>query len=86
VIKNSTIKQGYGRLNFPDGSYYEGFWEEGKSEGRGVFKIADNKNPETHIEDEVVIGEWVKDQANGLAMFKSETKGVRFKGLLQDDL
>jgi hypothetical protein len=33
-----------------------------------------------------VIGEWVKDQVNGLAMFKAEAKGVRFKGLLQDDL
>jgi hypothetical protein len=39
VIKNSSIKHGYGRLNFPDGSYYEGYWEQNKSEGRGAFRV-----------------------------------------------
>ena len=41
-------------------------------------------------ETELVLGEWHKDIANGLAMFKSEGGksglSLKFKGILKDDL
>ena len=39
VQAGTTVKHGYGRLAFPDGSYYEGYWANGKAEGKGAFKV-----------------------------------------------
>ena len=57
-----------------------------------MFKVTSqagmvSQNPEQDGPfNELVLGEWHKDIANGLAMFKSEKAGVRFKGILKDDL
>lgn len=32
------MRHGYGRLTWPDSSYFEGYWLDGKAEGRGIFK------------------------------------------------
>lgn len=48
-------------MRWPDGSYFEGYWTDGKAEGRGIFKTT---------EGDVLEGEWNKDIATGLAVFK----------------
>ena len=59
--KKSGERQGYGRLKWPDGSYFEGYWVDNKAEGRGVFKTA---------ESQFLEGEWKKDRATGLGVFR----------------
>ena len=61
VKKKTGERHGYGKLSWPDGSYFEGYWGDGKAEGRGIFKTA---------EGEMLEGEWKKDVATGLAVFK----------------
>jgi hypothetical protein len=62
VMKNSTTTRcGYGKLSWPDGSFFEGYWEDGKADGRGVFRTS---------EGEILEGEWKKDVASGLGVFK----------------
>lgn len=34
---------GHGRLDFPDGAYYEGEFKDGKRHGKGVFVFADGR-------------------------------------------
>jgi len=41
--KKSGEKHGYGKLKWPDGSYFEGYWIDGKAEGRGIFKTAEGE-------------------------------------------
>ena len=75
VDSKTQERTGYGRLKWPDGSYFEGYWVEGKAEGRGVFKTA---------EDDILEGVWRKDQATGLAVFRHH-EGSTYKGYLRED-
>ena len=61
INKETGEKHGYGRLAWPDGTYFEGYWDDGKADGRGLFKTSDG---------DLVEGEWKKDYATGLAVFK----------------
>jgi hypothetical protein len=36
-------KCGYGKLTWPDGSNFEGFWLNGQAVSIGIFRNADNK-------------------------------------------
>lgn len=76
VKKNSNTRHGYGRLTWPDGSYFEGYWIDGMAEGRGIFKTS---------EGEVLEGEWKKDVATGLGVFKHKEGQSLYKGGLRDD-
>jgi hypothetical protein len=31
--EEGLVKQGYGRLTWPEGSYFEGYWEGNKAQG-----------------------------------------------------
>ena len=31
VLKDTTIRTGYGKLKWPDGSFFEGYWKNGKA-------------------------------------------------------
>jgi hypothetical protein len=37
------MRHGYGRIDFAEGGYYEGFWKENAMEGKGVLYY-DNNN------------------------------------------
>jgi hypothetical protein len=37
------MKCGYGRLSWPDGSIFEGYWYDDRPISIGVFKTADGK-------------------------------------------
>jgi hypothetical protein len=36
--EDAFIKHGYGRLSWPRGTFFEGYWEENKAYGMGVFR------------------------------------------------
>jgi hypothetical protein len=74
--KKTGERHGYGRLQWPDGSYFEGYWVEGKADGRGIFKTT---------EGDILEGEWKKDKATGLGVFKQKDGSSMFKGYLRDD-
>jgi len=41
--------QGFGRMTYPDGTYYEGKWKKGYKHGKGTLKKKNGKH---------VYGEW----------------------------
>lgn len=43
VKKKTSEREGYGRLTWPDGSYFEGYWVDGKADGRGIFKTQEGE-------------------------------------------
>lgn len=55
------VKCGYGKLQWPDGSIFEGFWLNGQSISIGVFKTPEN---------DVYEGMWLQDKATGLCVFR----------------
>ena len=65
VKKKSGQKHGFGRMTWPDNTYFEGFWIDDKAEGRGIFKTAQGL---------ILEGEWKKDRASGLGVFKYRDK------------
>lgn len=86
MLSSSLSKHGYGRLSFPDGSWFEGYWNDGKAFGQGVFKVSlDEENPEKS--SEVLLGEWQQDVSNNLSLFKAlPTYELKAKGILKEDL
>ena len=49
IHKKTGLRQGYGKLKWPDNSYFEGYWKEGKADGRGIFRTSNG---------ELLEGEW----------------------------
>lgn len=76
VKKKNGERHGYGKLKWPDGSYFEGYWIDGKADGRGIFKTENG---------EVLEGEWKKDIATGLGVFKHKDGQSMYKGYLRED-
>ena len=37
AFKNALF-HGYGKLTMPNGTYYEGYWKEGRKQGEGLLK------------------------------------------------
>jgi hypothetical protein len=42
VNKKTNERHGYGKLRWPDGSYFEGYWLDGKAQGKGIFRTSDD--------------------------------------------
>ena len=55
------MRCGYGRLDWPDGSNFEGFWFNGQAVGPGVFFTT---------EYDIYEGLWQHDKATGLSVFR----------------
>lgn len=53
---------GYGKLIWPDGSYFEGYWVNGKGHGFAFFKAATG---------EEYSGEWVFDPTTQNSVFRN---------------
>ncbi|CDW87367.1 morn repeat protein [Stylonychia lemnae] len=56
VNSSTGLRDGRGTQTWVDGSYYEGYWKNGKSHGRGRL---------IHSVGDVYEGLWVNDMANG---------------------
>ena len=68
-------RHGRGIQIWPDGSFYKGYWENDKAEGKGEFR---------HSSGDFYIGEWKKNKRDGYGYYKSQ-KGNEFKGNWKND-
>eukprot|EP00826_Nyctotherus_ovalis_P016488 TRINITY_DN14771_c0_g1_i4.p1 TRINITY_DN14771_c0_g1~~TRINITY_DN14771_c0_g1_i4.p1 ORF type:complete len:314 (-),score=95.47 TRINITY_DN14771_c0_g1_i4:308-1249(-) len=63
-------KEGYGQKLFPNGTKYEGYWDNDEFDGRGRF-IYEN--------GDYFVGEWKNGMTDGIGTFVS-TEGIRYEG------
>lgn len=61
------MRHGFGRQEWPDGAYYEGNWENDKTNGNGKF---------CHANGDIYEGYWVDDRAFGYGVYKHCKIGV----------
>ena len=59
-VNNNNIPHGKGKCTFEDGFVYEGYWKNGKREGKGKFTYPNNKD--------YAEGMWKNDLMNGLGV------------------
>ena len=62
---------GKGKMNYPDGSVYDGEYRKDEKNGQGVYSLPDGK---------IYDGPWKKGLQHGEAMF-TNSKGVTKKGV-----
>ena len=72
---NFYTKHGRGIQIWPDGSYYKGYWENNKAEGKGEFK---------HSSGNVYIGYWHNNKRHGKGVYHSR-KGMEYNGFWRND-
>ena len=74
---DSNYFQRYGRgiQIYPDKSYYKGYWENNKAEGKGEFY---------HKSGDKYIGNWHDNKRNGKGIYKSKN-GMTYDGNWVDD-
>ena len=72
---NFYTKHGRGIQIWPDGSYYKGYWENNKAEGKGEFK---------HSSGNVYIGYWDNNKRHGKGVYHSR-KGMEYNGFWRND-
>ena len=59
-------KCGYGKMMWPDGSSFEGYWINGQACGLGVFRAPPNGS----CTEEVYEGFWQQDRQTNLCVFR----------------
>lgn len=64
VVDYEYVKCGYGKMVWPDGSTFEGYWINGQACSVGVFRA-----PEPQ-EGEVYEGFWQQDRQTNLCVFR----------------
>lgn len=69
-------RHGQGRQEWPDGSSYEGQWQDDKAHGKGKF---------VHANGDWYEGDWVDDKAEGEGEFFSPTTDYSYKGRWSND-
>ena len=74
---DTTFFQRYGRgiQIYPDGSYYKGYWENNKAEGKGEF---------IHATGDKYIGDWHDNKRHGKGIYKS-INGTEYEGYWKND-
>ena len=71
MLKDSqNIKQGYGIMRWPDGTVYEGLWENNLYNGRGKLY---------HASGDLYEGEFVDDMAQGFGIYR-HSNGSKYVG------
>ena len=60
-IIGTVIREGMGKIIWPDGSVYEGWWKNDKANGRGRL---------VHADGDVYDGEWKNDKAHGIGVYQ----------------
>ena len=73
---NFFIKHGRGIQIWPDGSYYKGYWENNKAEGKGEF---------FHSTGDFYDGDWHNNKRDGKGVYHSKN-GMEYIGKWKDDL
>ena len=68
---NEIVKCGYGVLQWPDGSVFEGYWLNGQAISIGVFKTP---------KKEIFEGRWIQDKSTGLDVFRKTNSSDRQTG------
>lgn len=72
---NFFTKHGRGIQIWPDGSYYKGYWENHKAEGKGEFY---------HSSGDIYIGNWHNNKRQGKGVYHSK-KGMEYDGYWKND-
>ena len=72
---NFFQRYGRGIQFYPDNSYYKGYWENDKAEGKGEF---------IHSSGDKYIGEWHNNKRHGKGKYISR-KGKEYEGYWKDD-
>ncbi len=78
MLKNGEemIRQGYGVQIWPDGTKYEGYWNQNRAQGKGCF---------WHAEGDIYRGEFHDDKAQGFGIY-THANGSRYEGQWVNDL
>ena len=63
MVSHEYVRCGYGKLIWPDGSSFEGYWLNGQSCGLGVFRTQEHSS-------EVYEGYWQLDRQTNLSVFR----------------
>ena len=72
---NFFTKHGRGIQIWPDGSYYKGYWENNKAEGKGEF---------FHSTGDYYQGNWHNNKREGKGVYRSK-KGIEYNGEWKND-
>jgi len=72
---NFCTKHGRGIQIWPDGSYYKGYWENNKAEGKGEF---------IHSTGDIYIGNWHNNKRYGKGVYQSKI-GLQYNGYWKND-
>ena len=72
---NQNVKQGYGIMRWPDGTVYEGLWQNDYYNGRGKLY---------HASGDLYEGEFVNDMAQGFGIYK-HANGSKYVGYWNQD-
>lgn len=72
----NCMRDGYGTIQWPDGSHYEGNWKDDKTCGQGKL---------VHADGDYYEGEWADDKANGYGIYV-HSNGAKYIGQWVDDL
>ena len=72
---NFFTKHGRGIQIWPDGSYYKGYWENNKAEGKGQF---------IHSTGDIYIGNWHNNKRYGKGVYQSKF-GMQYNGYWKND-
>lgn len=70
-VTGTQTRQGKGKLIWPDGSIYEGWWKDSVAYGMGRL---------VHQKGDVYIGEWADDMAHGMGKYLRED-GSTYEGM-----
>ena len=72
---NFFTKHGRGIQIWPDGSYYKGYWENNKAEGKGQF---------IHSTGDIYLGNWHNNKRYGKGVYQSKL-GMQYNGYWKND-
>ena len=74
-IVDQDVRLGKGMQIWPDGSMYEGWWQDNKANGRGRL---------IHADGDVYDGEWLDDMAHGFGVY-CHLDGAKYEGYWEND-
>ena len=75
LLNSQNVKQGYGVMKWPDGTIYEGLWDNNLYNGRGKLY---------HASGDLYEGEFVDDMAQGFGIYK-HANGSKYVGYWNQD-
>ena len=74
----NNLEDGNGRYIYKNGDIYDGYFKEGKKEGKGLYKYKDNKIIK-------YFGKWKNNKKNGEGIIYYDN-GDEIEGIWDDDI